>query len=158
MKNIETEIRNAVRAVIVRDGDVLLLKKRNELGDDYYALPGGGQDAGETLLQALDRECIEEISTMVEIKHLLYVADFFKQRKHSNGAESIRHLVEFGFMCTVPESYKAMSGNHPDKHQIDVVWVKMNDLNELPLVPKTLAAYLTDLDTIKNSVYLGEIT
>lgn len=157
MENIEAVIRNVVRAVIVRDEDVLLLKKRDELGNDYYVLPGGGQDTGETLFQALDRECVEEIATLVEIDRLLYVADYFKERNQSNGAKSIRHLVEFAFLCAVPKSYQAMCGSHPDKHQIDVVWVNLHELDRVTLFPKTLADYLVDLDRMKNSIYVGEI-
>ncbi|MDX2505329.1 MAG: hypothetical protein QNL62_12755 [Gammaproteobacteria bacterium] len=44
MENIETNIRNVVRALVVRDHKLLLLRKRDEDGNDYFALPGGGQD------------------------------------------------------------------------------------------------------------------
>ncbi|MBP0050103.1 hypothetical protein H9C73_15355 [Marinobacterium sp. AK62] len=41
------QIRNAVRALIVQDGQVLLLKKDGYAsGGIRYALPGGGQEAG----------------------------------------------------------------------------------------------------------------
>jgi ADP-ribose pyrophosphatase YjhB (NUDIX family) len=48
--------RTAVRAVLVRDGDVLLLRTR----DGHWKLPGGGVEAGETLGAALERELREE--------------------------------------------------------------------------------------------------
>ena len=51
MDNLELNIRNAVRAVIIRDGRILLLRKEYEDGSEQFALPGGGQDTGETPVQ-----------------------------------------------------------------------------------------------------------
>ena len=80
MDNLEPGIRNAVRAVIVRDEQLLLLHKDGGPRGERYALPGGAQDAGETLLDALQRECVEEIGSEVQVAQLLHVADYFKPR------------------------------------------------------------------------------
>ena len=74
MENLLPLIRNAARALILRDGEILLLRKEDDDGSERYALPGGAQDPGETLRQALNRECLEEIGTEVEIRDLLHVA------------------------------------------------------------------------------------
>jgi 8-oxo-dGTP diphosphatase len=50
--------RLAVKAIIVNQGKVLLVK---ELDDDFWSFPGGGIDYGESDLQALVRELHEEI-------------------------------------------------------------------------------------------------
>lgn len=151
------DIRNVVRGVIVRNNKILFLKKRAESGDEYFALPGGGQNPEETLSQALERECLEEIATTVEIKHLLYVADYFKKRRGDANANHHRHLVEFVFECTVCESYIASIGSHPDKHQIDVIWVDINKIGGLALVPESLPDHLTNLGKSVKSLYLGTI-
>ncbi|MBT4078331.1 MAG: NUDIX hydrolase, partial [Gammaproteobacteria bacterium] len=44
MLNLEPSIRNAVRALIIRDSRVLLIRKEYEDGSELFALPGGGQD------------------------------------------------------------------------------------------------------------------
>jgi 8-oxo-dGTP diphosphatase len=151
------EIRNVVRGVIVRNDKILFLKKMAESGDEYFALPGGGQNPGETLFQALERECLEEIATTVDIKHLLYVADYFKTRSRDANASHHRQLVEFVFECTVSESYIASIGCHPDKHQIDVIWVSINKIDRLVLVPESLPDHLTNLGKSVKSLYLGTI-
>ncbi len=46
-------IRNAVRAVIIRDESVLLQHKVYESGREVYVLPGGAQELGESLTDAL---------------------------------------------------------------------------------------------------------
>ena len=80
MESIIPPIRNAARALIIRDVHVLLLRKGGDERGERYAFPGGAQDPGETLQQALHRECLEEIGTETEILDLIHVADYFRQR------------------------------------------------------------------------------
>lgn len=155
MENLEPNIRNAVRALVVRDGSVLLLKKDGGGQGERYALPGGAQDTGETLIQALDRECQEEIGTSVEIGELLYVADYFKPR--DTIPASTRHLVEFLFSCNVPASYTPINGYHPDKHQVEVVWMRLEELDQITLLPKSVAGHLRGALAGREDGYLGLI-
>ena len=57
-------IRNSAKALVVSEGKVLLNKCRSRLGE-YYALPGGGQNPGETLEEAVKRELLEETGVTV---------------------------------------------------------------------------------------------
>ncbi|HEU5122083.1 MAG TPA: NUDIX domain-containing protein [Candidatus Saccharimonadales bacterium] len=50
--------RVAIRVLIVQDDKVLLVK---EADDDWWALPGGGVDHGETIESTLVREVEEEV-------------------------------------------------------------------------------------------------
>jgi len=59
VRSIVLPIRNSVRALIVRKDQVLLLRKRSRNGQQRHAMPGGGQDRGETLHDSLLRECRE---------------------------------------------------------------------------------------------------
>ena len=155
LENLDPSIRNAVRALIVRDESVLLLRKEGGGQGERFALPGGAQDPGETLVEALGRECQEEIGTQVEIGDLLTVADYFKQR--DTQPPSTRHLLEFLFSCHVPDDYVPQNGHHPDKHQIEVVWVRLSDLDQLMLFPRSLSESLPGVITGDNKGYLGII-
>jgi len=150
---LENQIRNAVRALIRRDDCILLLRKQDELKGERYALPGGAQEAGETLHQALSRECQEEIGTDVVIHELIHVADWFKLR--SMQPPVTRHLVEFLFCCDIPADYLPHNGHHPDKHQIEVVWIPLSQLTEIQLLPASMIPYLAEAKS--DTTYLGTL-
>ena len=153
MTDLQLPIRNAARAVIIRNRRILLLKKVGGNRPDRFALPGGAQDPGESLSAALQRECEEEIATRVEIGALVHVAEFCKLR--DTEPPSRRHLVEFLFLCSVPDAYRAQSGHHPDKHQVDVVWLGLEELHSAPLFPAYLRDCLGDPASAEGLFYLG---
>ncbi|MCU7811820.1 MAG: NUDIX domain-containing protein [Candidatus Thiodiazotropha sp. (ex Notomyrtea botanica)] len=155
LEDLEPQIRNAVRAVVVREGAVLMQKKWAEARGTWYTLPGGGQDVQETMEAALIRECEEEIGTRVQVGALLSVADFFKQRDKT--FPSVRHVIEFYFACEVADGYQPASGPHPDKHQVDVIWLPIAGLNQVALFPKDLALHLPGLINKGAQGYLGVI-
>jgi len=155
MENLLPVIRNAARALIVQDGRILLLRKQGYADGERFALPGGGQDPGETLRQALQRECQEEIGTRVVIHDLLHVADYFKPR--DTDPPSTRHMVEFLFRCEVPGSYTPVNGEHPDKHQVEVVWATLDLLPDMPLFPRSLAVFLGRRFADPANIYLGVV-
>ena len=72
---LKLAIRNSAKAVIVKDGNLLALKMQ-ENNSTYYILPGGGQEHGENLHQALVRECKEELGAEVEIGDLIFVREY----------------------------------------------------------------------------------
>lgn len=153
MQNFLPQTRNATRAIIVREEHILLLSKLK--GRQSYALPGGAQDVGETLHQALQRECLEEIGTEVEVHRLLHVADYFKLKATSD--DVFRHQIEFLFYCSVAEEYQPIMGPHPDKGQNAVVWMAIKDLPDINLSPRYYARLLADPLLQNDPLYLGLI-
>ena len=69
--------RIAVSAVILEQGNVLLAHRRDI---DWWNLPGGGLELGETVDEALRREVFEETGLEVEIERLVGV--YSKPQKH----------------------------------------------------------------------------
>jgi 8-oxo-dGTP diphosphatase len=69
------QIRSAARAVIICNGCLLATKMRDQRGV-YYILPGGGQQPGETMEDAVKRECLEEVGLKVSVLQLLYVREY----------------------------------------------------------------------------------
>ena len=69
-KGVE-KIRKIVRAVVLDEQNRIALTKINNTDKfgirDYYELPGGGVQKGETLLRALSREMEEEIGCEISV-------------------------------------------------------------------------------------------
>jgi 8-oxo-dGTP diphosphatase len=76
-------IRNSVKAIIVRDGALLLIRKEDAQGT-YYIFPGGGQEKFETMPETLRRECMEEIGVEVEVGALRCIREYIG-RNHQFG-------------------------------------------------------------------------
>jgi ADP-ribose pyrophosphatase YjhB (NUDIX family) len=62
-------IQVAVSAFILNDAGQLLLIRRSDNG--LYSIPGGGQEVGETVTQAVVREVHEETGVTVEVTGLI---------------------------------------------------------------------------------------
>jgi len=149
------DIRPTARAIIVHQNRILLLRKVYPEGVERFALPGGAQEPDETVHEALQRECEEEIGTSVQIGPMLHVADFFKLRETTPPTR--RHLLEMLFRCQVPDGYEPHNGHRPDKHQVEVVWADLAELGRLPLFPPYLVACIARLDEPNRPLYLGSL-
>jgi 8-oxo-dGTP pyrophosphatase MutT (NUDIX family) len=60
-------------AAIVISGDRALLRRAG--ADDFWAMPGGEVEAGETEIQSLARELLEELGVAFAIGALLWSID-----------------------------------------------------------------------------------
>lgn len=84
-----------VDAIIPYEGRILLIKRKNEPFKDYYALPGGIVEYGETVEEGLLREVEEEVGVKGKIYKLTGV--------YSNPARDPRgHFVSVCFIV-LPE-------------------------------------------------------
>lgn len=108
VKQFLDPIRPTVRAVIRRDGRLLVQVKQKPGGRPFLSLPGGRQEPGETLDSAVARECFEEIGAKVTVGAVVHVAEVFKSKQ-----DKLRHQVEILFSCTVPDNYVARMGSAP---------------------------------------------
>ena len=67
-------MRQAARAIVVKDGQILVMK-RNKFGKQYYTLIGGGIELDEDQETALRRELLEETGMQVGTIRLVYVEE-----------------------------------------------------------------------------------
>jgi len=67
-------MRQAVRAIVVKDNQLLVMK-RNKFGKQYYTLTGGGIELDEDQETALRRELMEETGMQVGDVRLVYVEE-----------------------------------------------------------------------------------
>ncbi len=71
----EKVFRHSVKAVIIKDHQ-LLVESCDYGRGRFCKLPGGGQEWGETMTQALIRECKEELNIEVIPQRLLFARDY----------------------------------------------------------------------------------
>lgn len=143
-------VRIATKAIIRRNGRLLVQHKQSANGSDYYTLPGGGQERGETLEQALIRECHEELGVTVTVGMLRFV------REHLviNERDDV-HQVDLIFICTIADDAEPIIGAIPDDEQIGAAWLPIDRLAAYRLYPSVLAYAVPQCDAFDLPVYLG---
>lgn len=155
---IQVHIRNSAKGIII-SGDKILLTKNQDNECYFYLFPGGGQEHGETIHNALIRECIEEVGQQVEIGELLHIREYIgKNHEHSSFDFNV-HQVEYYFICKiVNETDSNKEPTNPDSHQVGIEWIHINDLLQYRVYPKELIKYIIKhFNDVKSPVYLGDI-
>ena len=146
-------VRLSVKAIIIRQGRLLVLKCRDHEGV-WYALPGGGQQVGETVIEALRRECLEELGCQVRIGPLRFIRDYISKNHEFAATDPDAHQVELMFECEL-ESEPSLA-TQPDTMQEGFAWLEVSRLEGFRLYPRVLKKELRS--TEKNGVlYLGDV-
>ncbi len=110
-----------VGAVVVRDGKALLIKRGHEPRKGEWSLPGGIVELGESLVEALCREVLEE--TGLEVRIGAHVETF--DRIHHDAEGRVRyHFVIVDYLCSAPKG-EAVAGTDADA----VAWVSADELD-----------------------------
>lgn len=126
-------MRQAVRAIIIKD-DKLLVIHRNKYGQEYYTLPGGGIDPGETPEQAIMRELAEETGVIVTLGPLVFTED----PGEPYGTQRI-------FLCTYktgepmlrPDSEEALL-NKSGQNTYEPMWLLLSSLSTVRFMSPAL--------------------
>lgn len=129
--------RSTAKALIIRDEHLLVLQMHNEAEGLFYALPGGGQERGEPLPAALQRECLEEVGVIVTVGVLRFVYESILPTP-----ERIHHQVDHIFACSIAADAVPTPGSVPDTEQVGVAWLPLARLHDYTLYPAPLTAAL----------------
>ncbi|NRD78149.1 NUDIX domain-containing protein [Bacillus sp. BRMEA1] len=151
-------IRNSAKAIII-SGDKLLLTKNKDAEGYFYLFPGGGQEHGETIHNALIRECMEEIGVNIEIGELLHIREYIGKNHEHSAFDFHVHQVEYYFVCHVIDDLNNdQAPTNPDSHQVGIEWVHIDDFQDYRIYPKELSQYIKKYSkNEKAPVYLGDI-
>ena len=142
--------------VAVHD-DAVLLHQCD--GEDFWTLPGGRAEFGETAEQTLRREMKEELGAEVEVVRLLWLAEnFFRY------AGRQYHEIALYFLMRFPEDSEFLLQPGPFYGREDAVkltfrWFSRQPevLAGLPLLPNFLQTALPDLpETVRHVVQRDE--
>lgn len=96
-----------VRGVIINDRGELFCQRltaRERDGRDFWCTPGGGLELGESLVDGLRREMVEETGVVPEIGRLLFVQQFAESGDRP--AHGPSEQLEFFFHITNWQDYQ----------------------------------------------------
>lgn len=143
---MERQVRTSAKAVILRGSEVLLMEV-SDGKENWFILPGGGQNAGELLPQTVAREVAEELGVSVTVGDLAFVIE---------GAQGESfHRVDLVFWCRY-EGDLPDAPHHGDTGQVGARWVPVGTLLDAPLYPSRLRRAILDRAQRKpGAVYLG---
>ena len=139
-------IRNSAKALIVKDGKMAVIKIR-DAGEEWYIMPGGGQEEGETLNEAVCREVSEELGIAIECKELLFVVEGV----HGEAFHRVDLIFSCEYIADIPDAVF-----HEDRTQAGIEWVDISSLDLQPLYPSRLRRQIMNYYQGKPyKVYLG---
>lgn len=115
------------RAIII-DCEQILLCKTLDLEENFYFLPGGHVEHGESVEISLLRELVEETGSEGKIKRYLGCLEY----RFEPGANSICHNHEYNFIFEVESDSLKSQNQIPqlEKH-IQLVWMPLSKITEI---------------------------
>ena len=126
-----------VGAVVIKDQQVLLVRRANEPNRGQWSIPGGTVELGETLAQAATREVWEECQVQVEPGAVVATFDLIKRDEQGQ----IRYhyvLLDLAAHYVNGEPVAATDA-------LEVRWVTAGELDQLDIIPRLVPVLRTAL-------------
>ena len=117
------------RAIIVDNNEMLTVK---HVGNEFVALPGGHLEPGESPVECVTREIIEELGIKPHVGRLLYINSYMDKAKS--------HSIEFFFAVTNASEFRniiAENCSHFDEWE-ELHWISKN--SPFKLLPQIVQA------------------
>ena len=112
---------------MVRDERALLIRRGSAPLKGEWSIPGGMLELGETILEGVQRELLEE--TAIEVR-LLDLIEVFERLTRDEAGKLKYHFVILDYLCEAVRG-EAQAGSDVT----DVAWVRESELNDYSLTP-----------------------
>lgn len=114
------------RAVIIEDGYLYTIYRKRD-GKEYYVIPGGGVDEGETLEETVQREIKEELSVDIVVEKYL-------------GKEESDTFIAHYYLCSIKNGKARLGGEEKEKNcannYYEIYLMNIHDINNYQLLGK----------------------
>lgn len=118
------EPRIRVSGILKKDNEILFVKHRKH-GEEYYLLPGGGVDFGETFEIALKREFLEEVNLNVSVNKLCLISEGVDPKGE-------KHIINLVFLVDYVSGEIVL----PDEERIvGAEYLKISNLDQYTIYP-----------------------
>ncbi len=126
--------RIAVRGIIEKEGKLFCVRQRHANGkiNSFWCTPGGGLDPGETLINCLKRELIEELGVEPVVGELLAVQQYSKDPEE--------HL-EFFFRVQNSADYRDIDLSKTSHGEQEMVEFAFMDPKTVKIAPEFIKKY-----------------
>jgi 8-oxo-dGTP diphosphatase len=115
-----------VGAVAVVNQEILLVRRGHAPSEGLWSLPGGRVEWAETLVEALEREVLEETGLQVEVGDVAGVVERIY-------ADEDMHYVIIDYFVNLAGG-KLRAGGDAN----EVAWVSLQDLGTINVVPRLI--------------------
>ena len=126
--------------IFSKDGKFLLGKNRSGgVYEGSFVVPGGGVDEGETQLEALKREMLEETGIDInnsKITKLNEASGEHEKTLRETGERVIVKMDFYNFKIELPEATEDIVISADDDWH-EPKWFKLEDLNDITISPPT---------------------
>jgi 8-oxo-dGTP pyrophosphatase MutT (NUDIX family) len=117
----------AITAIVINNSNELLMIERSDNG--YWAVPGGAQDIGESVVDAVKREVAEETGIVVEV---VYLTGIYSDPRHVIAYDNGEVRQEFSLCFRA----KPVGGSlRMSAEATKVQWVSPEQLDSLKIHP-----------------------
>lgn len=110
-----SKVREGCRGIVIRDGQILLSREEKT---DWWLIPGGGLEPGETLEECCVREVLEETGYVVETtKQFLTMNEYYEEYKY----------VSNYFVCKVVGQGQMHLTNYEQERGLMPKWIPVEE-------------------------------
>ena len=121
---------SAVAALVISEGRVLLILRRNPPSAGQWSVPGGVQELGEPVIEAVRREVREETGLEIADLRLLDVGDILLHDAEGR--------IEYHYVITYYLAHPARGQLRAGDDVGDARWVALDEIAALELSPRLL--------------------
>ena len=116
-----------VGGVVIRDERTLLIRRGSAPLEGEWSIPGGILELGETILEGVRRELLEETAIEVRVLDLIEV---FERVTRDEAGKLKYHFVILDYLCEAVRG-EAQAGSDVT----DVAWARESELSKYSLTP-----------------------
>lgn len=145
----EDKRRVCVRGIIFKDGKLFCqeLKNKDGTGRGFWCVPGGGLEFGESLIDGVRREIVEETGVTPAVGKLLFVQQYSEDTTTSE--HDTQEFLEFFFHIENPADFEEINLESTSHGMLEVSRCDFIDPRANIILPKFLQildieSYLTD--------------
>ncbi len=157
IKNNTCNFKFRVAGILIYNSKILFVRANN---DDFYCLPGGYVELGETTITALLREMEEELGFKVKINKYLGIIENFFINKNEQKVQEICIYYEVGLEDINTANLNDYSLIENDKGRLihlNFKWLNINELANYNIKPIILKDIIKNNNITINHIIINEI-